>query len=233
MLKFKGIQKTTLVDYPGEVACTLFLGGCNFRCAYCFNPDLVLEKDTGISISEEEFFRFLDSRKDFLDAVCITGGEPLLNNDLSGFLKKIKEKDFKVKIDTNGAFPDHLRKLIELQLVDFIAMDIKAPLDKYNKISGVSVDLASIEQSVKLIKESKIDYEFRTTVYSELDLSDFEKIGKWLKGSKKYCLQLGKFNIPHLDKSLTIDNEVSEEKINEISDSIKHFFDKVEIRGSA
>src|SRR3989338_7100233 len=155
MLKFSGIQKLTLVDYPGEVAATLFLSGCNFRCFYCFNPDLVFERDTGVTIPSEEAIHFLKEIRDFLDALCVTGGEPLLHFvELSQFLQEIKELGYKVKLDTNGSFPHHLRELINKGLIDYIAMDIKGPLEKYSQITECDVDLSRIRESVKIIKES-------------------------------------------------------------------------------
>jgi pyruvate formate lyase activating enzyme len=204
-LNFKGIQKTTLLDYPDEIACTLFLGGCNFNCSYCYNPDLVLNKETGVSIAEEEVLEFLKERKKFLDGVCITGGEPLLHYPLLlGFLKKVKSLDYKIKIDTNGSFPHPLRKIIEEKVVDYIAMDIKAPLSRYKEIVGRPIDQPNncweteIEESVKLIKNSGVDYEFRTTVSSNLKADDFAEIRRWLCGSRRYYLQAVKTNVPLL-----------------------------------
>src|SRR3989339_1974110 len=190
MLTFKGIQKTTLIDYRNEIACTLFLDKCNFRCSYCYNPDLVLERNLGVSITGKEILQFLEDRKFFLSGVCITGGEPLMHApDLLEFLRDVKKIGYKIKLDTNGSFPEHLEAIINDGLVDYIAMDIKASLDKYKEVANVPVNIDKIIKSIKLIKESGILYEFRTTVFSGLNSNDFEEIGKLLSGSSKYYLQ--------------------------------------------
>jgi len=140
MLTIKGLQKTTLVDYPNKVACTIFLPRCNFRCGFCYNKDLVIDYDRLPSIQEEEIINFLKEKKKWLDGVVFTGGEPTLHRELPNFIKKIKEMGFLVKIDTNGTNPKMLKELIDNNIVDYIAMDIKAPLEKYDKITGVNVD---------------------------------------------------------------------------------------------
>jgi pyruvate formate lyase activating enzyme len=230
MLRFKGLQKTTLLDYPGEVACTFFVGGCDFRCPYCYNPDLVFNRDTGVEISEAEALQFLRERKNFLNGVCLTGGEPLLYPEVVDFSKEAKNLGYKIKIDTNGYHPDLLKKLIQLKLVDYIAMDIKAPLDRYAEITGVEADLDKIKESVELIKDSGVDYEFRTTVFSGLRKEDFEEIGKWLSGSKKYCLQAVKTEVPWLDEEFKKRQEKSPISLSDIKGRIERFFDKVEMR---
>lgn len=186
-----GFQKLTLLDYPNHVACTVFTGGCNLRCPFCHNASLVVGDYGQGEISQEEIFSTLDKRKGVLDGVAITGGEPLLNNDLKDFIIKIKEKGFLVKLDTNGTFPDKLKELIDLKLIDYLAMDIKNSKEKYTLTVGKSeFDLSSVEESVEILLHSDIDYEFRTTVVKEFhDLEDIEKISKWIKGAKKYFLQ--------------------------------------------
>ena len=167
-MKISGFQKTTLLDYPGKVACTVFLNGCNFRCPFCHNADLVIpESETGI-FTENEIFEYLKKRKGILDGVCITGGEPLLNKEISEFMKRIKEMGLLVKLDTNGSFPERLEEIIRAGVVDYVAMDIKNSFEKYSETSGLSnKDLTNIKRSIDLIMEGKTDYEFRTTVVRE------------------------------------------------------------------
>lgn len=223
-MKIGGLQKLSLIDYPGKTAATVFLIGCNFKCGFCHNPELI--KGNVPEISEKEFFSFLDERKDFLDGVCITGGEPTIHKDLIDFIKKIKEKGFLVKLDTNGSNPEMLKEL--LGSVDFVAMDIKTSKEGYNKAVGVNVDLKKIEESVELIKNSGVDYEFRTTVVpSIVDKKDIKEIRKWLKGVKKYALQQFQ-NKKVLDKAF--------EKIEPYSDFkdfekiLKKYIKNIEIR---
>jgi len=234
MLRFKGLQKTTLLDYPGEVACTLFVGGCDFRCSYCYNPDLVFNRDTGTNLSVEEALQFLKERHNFLDALCLTGGEPLLYPEVADFVKEAKSLGYKIKIDTNGYHPDLLKRLIQLKLVDYIAMDIKAPLDRYAEITRVAADLNKIKESVELIKGSGVEYEFRTTVFAGLGSSDFEEIGRWLSGSRKYCLQAVNTRVPWLDEDFKgKSGPVSLEFLQQAAETARPFFEKVEIRNQA
>ncbi len=186
-----GLQKMTLLDYPGKVSCTVFMGGCNFRCPFCHNPDLVFAPADEKSISEQEFFYFLSQRKGFLDGVCITGGEPMLERDLVPFMQKIKEMGFLVKIDTNGSFPDRLKPLVENNIVDYVAMDIKNSKEHYGSTIGIPFyDTIKVEQSVALLMEGCVPYEFRTTLVREHHAeSDIHAIGKWLQGCQAYFLQ--------------------------------------------
>ena len=192
-----GWQKLTLIDYPGKIAMTVFTVGCNFRCPFCHNPQLVsvslppaLGKGGIEGGLEKEFFDFLKKRKGKLEGVCITGGEPIIQKDLVDFIKKIKKLGFAVKLDTNGARPDILKQIIDQKLVDFLAMDIKNSLKKYSETSGVKVDTDRIKLSVELIKNSGLPYEFRTTAVPGFHTEkDFSEIAAWLKGSKKYFLQ--------------------------------------------
>lgn len=186
-----GFQKLTLLDYPNHVACTVFTGGCNLRCPFCHNASLVVGDYGQDEISQEEIFSTLDKRKGVLDGVAVTGGEPLLNNDLKDFIIKIKEKGFLVKLDTNGTFPDKLKELIDLKLIDYCAMDIKNCKEKYALTVGkAEFDLSKIEKSIDILLQSDIDYEFRTTVVKEFhEVEDIEKISKRIKGAKKYFLQ--------------------------------------------
>jgi pyruvate formate lyase activating enzyme len=189
-----GLQKMTLIDYPGKIAATVFTVGCNFRCPFCHNPELVLSSQFTVSVDdnslEKEFFEFLKTRQNKLDGVCITGGEPTLQSDLVKFISKIKKLGFAVKLDSNGTRPDILKEIFEKKLVDYVAMDIKSDLINYEKVCQVKVDLERIKTSVDLIKNSGVNYEFRTTVVPGLHREkDFEEIVQWLAGSRRYVLQ--------------------------------------------
>lgn len=184
-----GLQKLTLLDFPGKVACTVFTLGCNFRCGFCHNAPLVLTADTP-PYDEEEFFRFLETRKGLLDGVAVTGGEPLLQKDIAAFLGRIKALGFSVKLDTNGAFPEKLRSLVESGLVDYVAMDIKNAPEKYSLTCGCETDIGSIKQSVAFLKTGTVAFEFRTTAVKELHTEDdFREIGRWLSGTQNYFIQ--------------------------------------------
>jgi len=186
---FGGLEKFTLIDYPGKVACMVYTIGCNMRCPYCHNPELV-DETVETRIPEAEFLEFLKGRKGMLDGVVITGGEPTMHDDLPAFIFKIKELGFLVKLDSNGTRPAMLRDLIERKLVDYIAMDIKAPLDHYSETVGRPVDIAAIRESIRLLMSSPADYEFRTTVVkSLLSPDDLKAIGHEIKGAKRYFLQ--------------------------------------------
>lgn len=186
----KGLQKTTLLDFPGKVACTLFTGGCNFRCPFCHNASLVISPDMSDLISEEEFFSFLNKRRGILDGVCITGGEPLLQKDIEDFILKIRKLGFAVKLDTNGAYPDTLKSILDKKLVDYVAMDIKNQKEKYSLTCGTEVDLEKISRSISLLMNGDIPYEFRTTVVRELHTpQDIGAIGEWIRGAERYFLQ--------------------------------------------
>lgn len=232
-LEFKGLQKTTLVDYPGQVACTFFVGGCNFRCPYCYNPDLVLERETGVRISQSEALEFLRARRGFLGGVCVSGGEPLLQYPALGdFLRRTKALGFKVKLDTNGSCPSPLRELFEARLVDYVAMDIKAPLEKYQTLVRRPVDLGALQQSVELIRSSGVDYEFRTTVFSDLTREDFERIGRWLSGSRRYCLQPVRTDVPLLDPTFAdTQRSPSPAELITFAALLRPHFKEIEVRG--
>ena len=183
-----GQQKSSFIDYPDKICTVYFVGGCNFRCPYCHNSSLV--NNIGDKIDESEIFEFLKRRKKFVDAVCISGGEPTLQPDLFNFISKLKEEGFWVKLDTNGTNSEVLKDLLDHNLLDYIAMDIKAPFEKYSEVAGTKVDIETIKTSIEIICKSSIDYEFRTTVSKELlTKGDILNIGKMLEGSKKYCLQ--------------------------------------------
>ena len=190
-MRIVGLMKTTLLDYPGKVASTVFTGGCNFRCPYCHNGDLVLKHSEMESYSHEEIFDHLNKRKCTLGGVAITGGEPTLQKDLPEFIQEIKAMGLNVKLDTNGTNPTMLADLIDKELVDYVAMDIKHSKARYNEVACMkNFDIAPIEESVQLLLSSDIDYEFRTTVVRELHtMDDFKAIGEWISGAKAYFLQ--------------------------------------------
>jgi pyruvate formate lyase activating enzyme len=230
MVEIKGLQKTSLIDYPDRVSCIVFLPGCNFRCPYCQNPDLIKKPDKLPALPEKKFFTFLEKRKKVLDGVVITGGEPTLSKDLPEFIRKIKSRGLLVKLDTNGSSPGVLEKLLKEGLLDYIAMDIKAPLDKYDDAAGVNVDKEKIKKSINIIKNSGVDYEFRTTVVPRLlSLEDLIKIGEELKRAKKYVLQQFR-PLVTLDRAYQKERPYPKEKLMEIAERIKPFFGKVEVR---
>jgi pyruvate formate lyase activating enzyme len=225
----KGLQKQTILDYPDKLACTIFTFGCNFRCGFCHNPELVID-DGRAEIKEDEIIEFLKNRKGFLDAVCITGGEPTLNKDLPDFIRKIKEIGFLVKLDTNGTNPEMLKQLIEDKLIDYIAMDIKAPLEKYDIVTNTKVNKENIQKSVNIIRNFP-EYEFRTTVVPGLfEEKDAKTIGEWLKGLKRFYIQQFR-GIKNLDKSFVNKKSFSKEELTNFCNILKPFFDKCEIRG--
>lgn len=183
-----GLLKTTLLDYPNHLATTVFLGGCNMRCPFCHNAPLI-ETPTE-NYSQEEFFEFLNKRKNVLEGVCISGGEPTLHADLPEFIEKIKHMGFLVKLDTNGTNPSLLHHLITKKLIDYVAMDVKSHPARYEICCGCKIDPDSIQQSVSLLKEGKVPYEFRTTLVSELhSLEDIKELGIFLQGADKLFLQ--------------------------------------------
>lgn len=226
-----GLQKTSLLDYPDKISCTVFTAGCNLRCPFCHNSDLVIDIQATPSISNNYFFEFLDSRKGLLDAVVITGGEPLLQKDIVDFAKKIKSRGFFVKLDTNGTFPNLLKDLIHNSLLDYIAMDIKSSADKYEHACAAKVDMEKIEESIETIMNYGGDYEFRTTALPAMQTpDDFDKIGKWLKGAKRYYIQ--KFsNKNTLEAKFTRAPQYSNKELKKICKSLCRYFSRCEIRG--
>lgn len=190
-MQIHGLQKLTLLDYPGHMSATVFTGGCNFRCPYCHNSELVLHPDTVPTIPEEEVFTFLKMRAKMLEAVCITGGEPTLQKDLPEFIAKVRELGYRIKLDTNGSLPTVLEKLLASGNIDYVAMDIKNCRERYAETIGVTgFPVEAAEASVKLLMSGKVPYEFRTTVMSELhDRESMARIGEWIAGARHYYLQ--------------------------------------------
>ena len=189
-MQIHGLQKMTLLDFPGKVACTVFLDGCNFRCPFCHNSELL---GTGFPplMEDTELLAFLQKRRGLLDGACITGGEPLLQKELPRLLEQIKAMGYPVKLDTNGSFPEKLAQLIDAGLVDYVAMDIKNSPERYGETIGrENYDLTAVKQSVELLMQGKVDYEFRTTVVAQLhDADAIHGIGQWIRGAKRYFLQ--------------------------------------------
>jgi len=189
-MKIGGLQKFSLIDYPDRICAIIFTQGCNFRCGYCHNPELVLPEKFLPSLDQSKILTFLQTRQGKLDAIVITGGEPTLHQDLPAFIKKIKKLGFLVKLDTNGTNPKMLEQLLDKKLLNYIAMDIKAPLEKYQKVVCRLVNVNQIKKSIRLIIKSQIDYEFRTTVVAgQLTKADLIKIGEVIQGAKNYVLQ--------------------------------------------
>lgn len=229
-MKIGDIQKFSLIDYPGRICATIFTQGCNFRCPYCHNPELVDPSLFGKTMADDEVFAFLEKRRGKLDAVNITGGEPTLQPDLIEFIERIRSLDYMVKIDTNGSLPEVLKKLIDGNLLDYIAMDVKAPLEKYGKVTRSSTSPENIAESIKLIMDSDIDYEFRTTIVkSLLTGTDMEKIGMLTGGAR--CLVLQKF-VPSktLDPGFMNRNTLTDEKIHNIKETLEKLVQSVIIR---
>lgn len=228
-----GYQKLTLIDYPGKIATTVFTVGCNFRCPFCHNPELVLTNNLQLTTDnglEKEFFAFLKKRRRQLEGVCITGGEPTIQPDIIPFIKKIKKLGFLVKLDSNGTRPDVLKKIIDGKLVDFIAMDIKGPIKKYAETSGNKVDISRIQLSIDLIKNSGIPYEFRTTAVPGLHTEkDFSEIADWLSGADAYYLQEYR-EIKILDPRLKEKTRGKKLDLERIKQNVEKNFGKVGIR---
>ena len=220
--------ETSLIDWEGKIVSTLFVPSCNFRCPYCYNCDLILHPENFPDISHREINNYLLERKDFIDGICMSGGEPTLYPDLSAYFKGIKGKDFLIKLDTNGTNPKLLKNLIDFGLVDYIAMDIKSSLDfdNYSKAAGIKdkMMLEKVKESIELIMNSKIDYEFRTTVVPLLHSEEtIVKIARYISGAKEYVLQ----NFSPLEKTLEPSFQkikpYSDEKIQELSEKARKY----------
>lgn len=233
-MKIRGIEKTTLVDYPDKIACTIFLFGCNFKCGFCHNPELVV-KDTNPEISEKEILSFLKKRKGKLEGVCITGGEPLLTIK-TDFLKKIKELGYLIKIDTNGTSPNKLKELIEKKLIDYIAIDIKSSRKSYEKTIGTKTDLKKIEKSIKIICNSNLDYELRTTVVPGIhNKKEIENLGIWInslvkKKPERYFLQAFKNMGKFIDNKYKKEKNIQEKYLEELKNTSERYFKNIGIR---
>jgi pyruvate formate lyase activating enzyme len=229
-IRIAGLQKMTLMDYPGKVAASVFLAGCNFHCGFCHNPEIVEMSPDQAVISEQEFFDFLKLRQGLLDGVCVSGGEPLIYSELPEFLKKIKELGYAVKLDTNGLNYAGLKRILEQQLVDYIAMDIKSSLENYPKVTNKKSDFSNILKSIQAIMASGFDYEFRTTVMPRFhNEAEIEKIAQMIKGAKKYYLQNFR-NQKTLDPSFGEDNCFTETQLQALRNLANNFVEICEIR---
>ena len=185
-----GLQKLTLLDYPGVMACTVFTNGCNFRCPFCHNASIVTGKESDMPLDSSELLNFLAGRKKILDGICITGGEPLLHSEIPEIISEIKKLGYKIKLDTNGSQPERLRSILDAGTVDYVAMDIKHCREKYAIASGSDSAVIPVSQSVEILKNAPVDFEFRTTVVSRLHSpDDMESVAKWIAGVKHYYLQ--------------------------------------------
>jgi len=234
-MEFKGFVKTSLIEYPGKIVSVAFVGGCNFRCPFCQNPDLVLNSQSLPSISEKEVIDHLLSKRKWLDGLAITGGEPMLKKDLPNFVSKIKKEDFLVEIETNGTNPGMLRNLVDKSLVDYLALDIKAPLEweKYRKAAGIVDEplFVAVKESLKILLSSNIDYELRTTVVPGLvDQEDVISIARGLEGARKYALQQFAPKVT-LDKQYEKIEPYSKDKLEEMKEKIADYVESCEIRG--
>lgn len=231
MVQIKGIQKTSLIDYPGKICTILFTAGCNFRCAFCYNRDLVLNPEALPQISEDEIIGFLKERRKWIDGVSITGGEPLLYKDIGSFIAKIKCLGLSVKVDTNGTSPELLSSLIDERLIDYVAMDIKNSLGKYEETSGAKVDACKINESIEIIKCSGIEYEFRTTAVRKFHtLDDFKDISEMLKGAKMFYIQNFRPAPGLIDGSLGMEQAFKLSELNDFKRILESNINKVEIR---
>lgn len=230
-MRIKGFVGTSLVDYPGKVASVVFVGGCNFSCPYCFNIDLVVYPDDMEDIPEEEVLEKVTQRRDFIDGVVVSGGEPTLEPQLTEFLKRVRELGLLVKLDSNGSRPQVLEKILRENLVDFIAMDYKGPISGYEDLAGASLDTETISLSTRLIMGSRVDYEFRTTIHPGLlQPEDILQIARELKGAKKYVLQ--PFHAKAcLDPSIGFPPQGYMKNFQAALESVKGNFGEVLIRG--
>ncbi|MBO5935068.1 MAG: anaerobic ribonucleoside-triphosphate reductase activating protein [Clostridia bacterium] len=227
---FHGFQKMTMLDFPGYVACTVFTPGCNFRCPFCHNSLLVTKVNDNEVYSEDEILAYLKKRKGVIDGICISGGEPLMHDDIFDFVKKVKETGMLVKIDTNGSFPDKLKKLIDSGNIDYVAMDIKNCPEKYAVTTGIhDFDITPIRKSVELLLEGRVAYEFRTTVVKEFHTpQDMVHIGEFISGADKYFLQHFIESESNIQQGLT---PLDREEMENLRISVSGFVKNAELRG--
>ena len=229
-MKIGGLQKISLLDYPDTISAIIWTVGCDFRCPFCYNKDIVLGNVE--LIPEEEVFSFLKKRFEMLEGLVITGGEPFIQKDIVQFCEKVKKIGYLIKIDTNGMYPEKLKELIEKKLVDYIAMDVKAPKKKYDKLTNVKTCIKKIEKSIYIIKNSTLDYEFRTTIVPNLlTKEDLIDIAKWLEGAKRFYLQQFKTDIPLISPKLIKVAPYTKEELIKILEDIKPCFKICEVRG--
>lgn len=232
MVEIKGLEKFAPKDFVGFISSTVFLSGCNFRCPYCHNSDLVLRPQTLPTLKLEDFLTFLDLRKGWLEGICVSGGEPLLHDDLEEFLSLIKKRDLLVKIDTNGSFPSKLEALIQKELVDQVAMDVKAPLEQYREVTGVDVEKEDILQCIDVVKNSGLQYVFRCTVVPGLiGPEDIEKISLLVKGADVFQLQQF-VPLNPLDSDYLKKKPYSKEEIRKFAKIAEPYVSEVRVEGA-
>lgn len=226
-----GLQKLTLLDYPGKVACTVFTGGCDFRCPFCHNASLVIPDRLASDTNEEEVLSFLKKRIGILDGVAVTGGEPLMHGEIDDFLKRVKDMGYPVKLDTNGSFPEHLERIVDSGLVDRVAMDIKNSPELYGKTVGIpGYDLSKVERSKNFLLNGKIDYEFRTTVVKGLHSAEsLKEAAQWIEGAKEYYLQQYK-DSGDVINALGLDS-FDEKEMNTLLDEVRKIIPVAQLRG--
>lgn len=231
MIKIGGLEKVSLLDYPGKLSAIVFTYGCNLRCSFCHNPELVIyDFNEDIEVKEDYLFEYLENRRGKLDAVVITGGEPLIYNDIEKLIRKIKKLGYLVKLDTNGFFPDKLKDLIEKELLDYIAMDVKYSPSDYNKQTNDKNALEKITESIKIIRNSGTDYEFRTTVVKGIHkIKDIQDIAKLIKGSKKFYIQNFRSG-KTIDSSLDNSNSFTEQELEKMLKGAKKYVKNSYIR---
>ncbi|MGM5483081.1 MAG: anaerobic ribonucleoside-triphosphate reductase activating protein [Nanobdellota archaeon] len=231
MLPIKGLQKTSLIDFSPYTTSVVFLGGCNFRCKYCHNFDLVLNYKDLPTLKEKDLINFFISKKGWIDAVTITGGEPTLYPELIDFLRELKKLGLKIKLDTNGTNPDLLWDMLDEGLLDYVAMDFKAPFNKYENITVFPVDTDKLKRSISLIRNSNVDYEFRITVVPGLvDKEDIQNICHYLKDSKRFAIQAFRGRYGLLDKSFEDVNGFSGPELKEMKELAEPYFKEVILR---
>lgn len=229
MAEIKGIEKFSSRDFPGHISSTVFFGGCTFRCPYCHNADLVLRPETIPTMAADGFLSYLDGRKGWLEAVCFTGGEPLLHDDLEDLIRVVRERGLKVKVDTNGSFPDRLEALLALGLVDWVALDVKAPLERYREVTRSEVDVEKVVRSADLLRAAGVRTTFRTTVVPGLvGREDVVKIGEWLRGVPLYVIQPFVPQTP-IDPAYLAVKPYSRAELEEIAAAARPFFGEVRV----
>jgi pyruvate formate lyase activating enzyme len=229
-MKIGGFQKLSLLDYPDKLSAIIWTIGCDFRCPFCYNRQIVFGEVN--EIPAQEIFEYLEKRKKFLEGLVITGGEPTFQPDLKEFVRKAKEIGYLIKIDTNGSNPNQIKELIEEKLVDYLSMDVKAPKEKYAELAGCKVDLKRIEKSIELIKQEARDYEFRTTFVPKLlEKKDILEIAKWLETSKRYYLQQFEQKTSLISPEMEGIKSYPKEYLYETFEEIKPYFKECGIRG--
>lgn len=231
MVEIKGLEKFAPLDFPGFISSTVFLGGCNFRCPYCHNADLVLRPQAMATLPLDYFISYLDARQGWLEAVCVSGGEPLVEEELEVLLHIIKDRNLMVKVDTNGSLPQRLEELLGTKLVDYVAMDVKAPLRRYRQVTRSDVAEADIVRSIEIIRNSGLPYTFRTTVVPGLvGEEDLREIAEMLRGSRLFQLQ--QFSPRHtIDQNYLQVKPYSREEIEKMAELIKPYFPEVRVEG--